>query len=84
MVQRKRIALTIDPEYHQLLKELAVYQNKTVTSVVTDFLEVSRPMAEAMKKAFDDLKAGKNQNEILQELLASGLEAAATELRKPD
>ena len=33
---RKRIALSIDPEYHELLSKLAEYQ-KTVTGVVTDF-----------------------------------------------
>ena len=83
MAQQKRIALTIDPEYYILLKELAVYQNKTVTTVVTDFLEASRPMAEAMKIAFNDLQAGKNESEILQKLISTGL-AAAAEQMKPD
>ena len=83
MAQHKRIALTIDPEYYILLKELAVYQNKTVTTVVTDFLEASRPMAEAMKIAFNDLQAGKNESEILQKLISTGL-AAAAEQMKPD
>ena len=34
---RKRIALSVDPEYHELLTRLAEYQKKTVTSIVTDF-----------------------------------------------
>ena len=33
---RKR-ALSVDPEYHELLTKLADYQKKTVTSIVTDF-----------------------------------------------
>ena len=55
---RKRIALSVDPEYHELLTQIAKYQNKTITGVVTDFLEASRPTAEAMLKAFEDLYAG--------------------------
>ena len=34
---RKRIALSVDPEYHELLTQIAQYQNKTITGVVTDF-----------------------------------------------
>lgn len=84
MAQQKRIALTLDPEYHELLKELAAYQNKTVVTVVRDFLEISRPVAMAMKKAFEDLHAGKDQNEVYMELLASGLEASAKQLKNKD
>ena len=76
-MSRKRIALSIDPEYHELLTRLAEYQKKTVTSIVTDFLEASRPAAEAMLVAFQELEKGVDQNEILKNLLASGLEGAA-------
>ena len=37
---RKRIALSVDPEYHELLTKLAEHQNKTVTTVVTDFRSI--------------------------------------------
>ena len=62
---RKRIALSVDPEYHELLTQIAKYQNKTITGVVTDFLEASRPTAEAMLKAFEDLYAGKAKTKLL-------------------
>lgn len=78
---RKRIALSLDPEYHELLTKLAEYQNKTVTGVVTDFLEASRPTAEAMLVAFQELEKGVDQNEILRNLLASSLEGTAKNLR---
>lgn len=78
---RKRIALSLDPEYHELLNKLAEYQNKTVTGVVTDFLEASRPTAEAMLVAFQELEKGVDQNEILRNLLASSLEGTAKNLR---
>ena len=80
-MSRKRIALSIDPEYHELLTRLAEYQKKTVTSIVTDFLDASRPAAEAMLIAFQELEKGVDQNEILKNLLASGLEGAAKSLR---
>lgn len=78
---RKRIALSLDPEYHELLTKLADFQKKTVTSVVTDFLEASRPAAEAMLTAFEELEKGVDQSEILKNLLASGLEGVAKNLR---
>lgn len=81
MARAKRIALSVDPEYHELLTRLAEYQKKTVTSVVTDFLDASRPAAEAMLIAFQELENGVNQNDILKNLLASGLESAAKNLR---
>ena len=40
---------------------------------MTDFLEASRPAAEAMLVAFQELEKGVDQNEILKNLLASGL-----------
>lgn len=80
-MSRKRIALSIDPEYHELLTKLAEYQKKTVTSVVTDFLDASRPAAEAMLTAFQELEKGVDQGEILKNLLATGLEGAAKNLR---
>lgn len=80
-MSRKRIALSIEPEYHELLSKLAEYQNKTITTVVTDFLEASKPAAEAMLIAFQELEKGVDQSEILKNLLASGLEGAAKNLR---
>ena len=52
-----------------------------MTNVVADFLETSKPAAEAMLIAFQELEKGGDQNEILKNLLASGLEGAAKNLR---
>ena len=82
MARTKRIAFSVAPEHHELLTKLAEYQKKTVTSVVTDFLEASRPTAEAMLKAFEDLYAGKSQDEVVNELLAVSFENFAKELRE--
>lgn len=81
MARSKRIAISVDPEFHNLLTLLAHYQKKTVTNVVADFLEASKPAAQAMLIAFQELEKGGDQNEILKNLLASGLEGAAKNLR---
>ena len=75
-MSRKRIALSIDLNITTYLQDLLNIR-KTVTSIVTDFLEASRPAAEAMLVAFQELEKGVDQNEILKNLLASGLEGAA-------
>jgi hypothetical protein len=79
---RKRIALSVDPEYHELLTKLAEHQNKTVTTVVTDFLEASKPMAIAMNQSFDDLNMGKDLAVVQLKLFADGLKAASEQLNK--
>ena len=35
---RKRIALSVRPEYHEKLIKLAEYQNRTITTVVNELL----------------------------------------------
>ena len=82
MAVQKRLALTIQPDYLDLLKKVAEYQNIPVSTMVMGLLDAQRPVVEAMLKAFQDIEAGKDKQKILSELLASGLEAAAQEIRK--
>ena len=82
MAVQKRLALTISPDYLELLKKVADYQNIPVSTMVMGLLDAQRPVVEAMLKAFQDIEAGKDKQKILSELLASGLEAAAQEMRK--
>jgi hypothetical protein len=72
------LSLLTQKDSYQKFKE---YQKKTVTAVVTDFLEASIPAAEAMLTAFQELEKGVDQTEILKNLLATGLEGAAKNLR---
>ena len=65
-MSRKRIALSIDPEYHELLTRLAEYQKNSYIDCDW-FLDASRPAAEAMLIAFQELEKGVDQNEILKE-----------------
>ena len=53
-----------------------------MTTVVTDFLEASKPMAIAMNQAFEDLKMGKDLADVQQKLFAEGLKAASEQLNK--
>ena len=55
MARTKRIAFSVAPEHHELLTNLLNIR-KTVTAVVTDFLEASIPAAEAMLTAFQELE----------------------------
>ena len=82
MAVQKRLALTITPEYLDLLHKVSAYQNIPTSTFVMGLLEGQRPVVEALLKAFQDMEAGKDKQKILSELLASGLEAAAQEMRK--
>ena len=45
-------------------------------------MEASRPTAEAMLKAFEDLYAGKSQDEVVNELLAVSFENFAKRITR--
>ena len=48
MAVQKRIALTVSPEHHEILKKLGEFQNKPVTTIVHEFVEACMPMAQEM------------------------------------
>ncbi|EKK17145.1 hypothetical protein ACINIS251_A0035, partial [Acinetobacter baumannii IS-251] len=54
MAVQKRLALTIQPDYLDLLKKVADYQNIPVSTMVMGLLDAQRPVVEAMLKAFQD------------------------------
>ena len=58
MAVQKRLALTISPDYLDLLKKVAEYQKIPVSTMVMGLLEAQRPVVEAMLKAFEDIEAG--------------------------
>ena len=58
MAVQKRLALTISPDYLDLLKKVAEYQKIPVSTMVMGLLEAQRPVVEAMLKAFQDIEAG--------------------------
>ena len=66
MAVQKRLALTISPEYLDLLHKVSSYQNIPTTTFVMGLLEGQRPVVEAMLKAFQDLESGKEKEKVMQ------------------
>ena len=81
MAVQKRLALTISPDYLDLLKKVADYQKIPVSTMVMGLLEVQRPVVEAMFKAFQDIEAGGEKEKILNEFLADAFEGVGKSLR---
>ena len=82
MAVQKRLALTISPDYLDLLKKVADYQKIPVSTMVMGLLEAQRPVVEAMLKAFQDIEAGKEKEKVMQIFLADAFEAVSKEIRK--
>lgn len=81
MAVQKRLALTISPDYLDLLKKVADYQKIPVSTMVMGLLEAQRPVVEAMLKAFQDIEAGGEKEKILNEFLADAFESVGKSLR---
>ncbi|MCO8103993.1 hypothetical protein NI401_14035 [Acinetobacter indicus] len=70
---RKRIALSVDPELHEILNGIAHYQKKTTTTVIADILNQNRMILEAMLKAYQDYEKGIPLDMVMEGLLQEGL-----------
>lgn len=81
MAVQKRLALTISPDYLELLKKVADYQKIPVSTMVMGLLEAQRPVVEAMLKAFQDIEAGGEKEQILNAFLADAFEGVGKSLR---
>lgn len=82
MERRKRIALSVDPELHELLNGIAHYQKKTTTAVITDILKQHKDILEAMLKAYQDYEKGLPIDVVMQTLWDNGLLAMDTKPEK--
>ncbi|HCU1906157.1 hypothetical protein V6356_18345 [Acinetobacter baumannii] len=82
MERRKRIALSVDPELHELLNGIAHYQKKTTTAVITDILKQHKDILEAMLKAYQDYEKGLPIDVVVQALWDNGLLATDTKPEK--
>ena len=81
-MSRKRIALSVDPELHELLNGIAHYQKKTTTAVITDILKQHKDILEAMLKAYQDYEKGLPIDVVMQTLWDNGLLAMDTKPEK--
>ena len=83
--ERKKIAnLYLNEETHATLKALAAHQDMTIQAVAVYWLEEIQPNMQEMVLAFEKIKAGKNMNVVLQNLMAKGLQMAGNDLMTDD
>ncbi|WP_440271975.1 hypothetical protein [Escherichia coli] len=80
-MSRKRIALSIRPEYHDKLVKLAEYQDTTITGVVSDLLNECEPAVDVFLKAYEQIKKGVDQNKVLTNMLSDTLGIASDRLK---
>jgi len=69
---RKRIALSVKPEYHEKLLKLADYQNTTITTVVGELLNECESAVDMILKAYAEIEKGVDKNKVLTNMLSDG------------
>ena len=79
---RKRIALSVRPEYHEKLIKLAHYQDRTITTVVNDLLNECESAVDLMLNAYEQIEKGVDQQKVLTNMLAEGLVIASEKLKQ--
>ena len=79
---RKRIALSVRPEYHEKLIKLAEYQNRTITTVVNELLNECEVAVDLMLNAYEQIEKGVDQQKVLTNMLADGFGLASEKLRQ--
>lgn len=78
---RKRIALSVRPEYHEKLIKLAEYQNRTITTVVNELLNECEVAVDLMLNAYEQIERGVDQQKVLTNMLADGFGIVSDKLK---
>lgn len=79
---RKRIALSVRPEYHEKLIKLAHYQNRTITTVVNELLNECESAVDLMLNAYEQIENGVDQQKVLTNMLADGFGIFSDKLKQ--
>ena len=79
---RKRIALSVRPEYHEKLIKLAHYQDRTITTVVNDLLNECESAVDLMLNAYEQIENGVDQQKVLTNMFAHGFGIASEKLKQ--
>lgn len=79
---RKRIALSVRPEYHEKLIKLAHYQDRTITTVVNELLNECESAVDLMLNAYEQIKNGVDHQKVLTNMLAGGFGIASEKLKQ--
>lgn len=83
-IRHKIANIYLNEETHATLKALAAHQESTIQGTAAHWLEEIQPIMQDMVQAFDDIKNSKNAQNVLQNLMASGLQKAADQLKIED
>lgn len=78
---RKRIALSVRPEYHEKLIKLAEYQNRTITTVVNELLNECEVAVDLMLNAYEQIEKGVDQQKVFTNMLADGFGIVSDKLK---
>ena len=78
---RKRIALSVKPEYHEKLLKLAEYQNTTITTVVGELLNECESAVDMILKAYSEIEKGVDKDKILTNVLSDGFGLVSEKLK---
>ena len=81
-MSRKRIGLSIRPEYHEKLIKLAHYQNRTITTVVNELLNECESAVDLMLNAYEQIENGVDQQKVLINMLAYGFGVFSDKLKQ--
>ena len=79
---RKRIALSVRPEYHEKLIKLAHYQDRTITTVVNELLNECQSAVDLMLNAYEQIENGVDHQKVLTNMLAGGFGIASEKLKQ--
>ena len=79
---RKRIALSVRPEYHEKLIKLAEYQNRTITTVVNELLNECEVAVDLMLNAYEQIEKGVDQQKVLTNMLADGFGIVSDKMKE--
>lgn len=62
----KRISISLKPEVHNLISELAELQNKPMSRIVVELIEEMYPMLSEVTKALKEIKTATDPNEVVK------------------
>ena len=79
---RKRIALSVRPEYHEKVIKLAHYQDRTITTVVNELLNECEAAVDLMLNAYEQIENGVDQQKVLTNMIADGFGIASEKLKQ--
>lgn len=76
--RRKRMALTLSPKAYLSISRLAKAQDRSMVSVVNDFLDEFQPYFEDIAISLEMVKQGNDPTHILHKIMGSALSDAGS------